>query len=121
MEVVTTEQAGANGKVQVVKTLGKSNKAPDLSLVRMAPPDMAQDKLWGWFNDIRDKGMLLSDRTNNRKSGSIVMYDSTQRRDRQVQLHQRLAEQDLHRPAVRRVERPGEGDDHPDGRVAWRG
>ena len=77
MEVVSMEQAGANGKVQVVKTLGKSNKAPDLSLVRMAPPDMASDKLWGWFNDIRDKGMLLSDRTNNRKNGSIVMYDST--------------------------------------------
>ena len=77
MEVVTMEQAGANGKVQVVKTLGKSNKAPDLSLVRMAPPDMTQDQLWGWFNDIRDKGILLSDRSNNRKNGSIVMYDST--------------------------------------------
>ena len=77
MEVVTMEQAGANGKVQVVKTLGKSNKAPDLSLTRMAPPVMTDDKLWGWFNDIRDKGILLSDRSNNRKSGSIVMYDST--------------------------------------------
>ena len=77
MEVVTMEQAGANGKVQVVKTLGKSNKAPDLSLTRMAPPVMTDDKLWGWFNDIRDKGMLLSNRTNNRKNGSIVMYDST--------------------------------------------
>jgi len=76
MEVVTIEQAGANGKVQVVKTLGKSNKAPDLQLVRMAPPVMTDDKMWGWFNDIRDKGILLSDRTNNRKSGSIVMYDS---------------------------------------------
>jgi len=77
MEVVTTEQAGPNGKVQVVKTLGKANKAPDLSLTRMAPPDMANDKLWGWFNDIRDKGMLLANRTNSRKNGSIVMYDST--------------------------------------------
>src|SRR5580765_4906161 len=77
MEVVTMEQAGANGKVQVVKTLGKANKAPDLSLTRMAPPVMTDDKLWGWFNDIRDKGILLSDRSNNRKSGSIVMYDST--------------------------------------------
>lgn len=76
MEVVTMEQAGANGKVQVVKTLGKSNKAPDLSLVRMAPPSMENDKMWGWFNDIRDKGILLSDRSNNRKNGSIVMYDT---------------------------------------------
>jgi phage tail-like protein len=77
MEVVTTEQAGANGKVQVVKTLGKANKAPDLSLTRMAPPDMTADKLWGWFNDIRDKGMVLANRTNSRKNGSIVMYDSS--------------------------------------------
>ena len=36
-----------------------------------------------------------------------------QRRDRQVQLHQRLAVEDLHRPAVRRIQRPGERDDHP--------
>ena len=77
MDVVSIEQAGASGKTQVVKTLGKANKAPDLTLVRMAPPDMTQDKLWGWFNDIRDKGILLSDRSNNRKNGSIVMYDST--------------------------------------------
>ena len=74
MEVVTMEQAGANGKVQVVKTLGKANKAPDLSLTRMAPPDMTQDKLWGWFMDIRNKG-LASDRSNNRKNGSIVLLD----------------------------------------------
>ena len=55
-----------------------------LGLCRVADRDweaartaMTQDKLWGWFNDIRDKGILLSDRSNNRKSGSIVMYDST--------------------------------------------
>ncbi|WGX98466.1 phage tail protein [Nocardioides sp. L-11A] len=77
VDVVTMEQAGANGKVQVVKTLGKATKAPDISLVRMAPPDSTQDKMWGWFNDIREKGILLSDRSNNRKNGSIVMYDST--------------------------------------------
>jgi len=68
-------QAAEKVKIaMVVKTLGKSNKAPDLQLVRMAPPDMTQDKLWGWFNDIRDKGILLSDRSNNRKSGSIASH-----------------------------------------------
>lgn len=77
VDVVTMEQAGANGKVQVIKTLGKATKAPDLQLVRMAPADVTQDKMWGWFQDIRDKGILLSDRTNNRKNGSVVMYDST--------------------------------------------
>jgi phage tail-like protein len=77
MDVVTMQQAGAKGKMQIVKTLGNVNKPPDLSLVRMAPPDSTQDKMWGWFNDIRDKGILLSDRSNNRKNGSIVMYDTT--------------------------------------------
>ena len=43
----------------------------------MAAVDSTQDKIWGWFNDIESKGILLSDRTNNRKSGSIVLYDST--------------------------------------------
>lgn len=77
MEVVTMQQSGPNGKMQIIKTLGNSNKAPDLSLVRMAPPDMTQDKLWGWFNDIKEKGIALKDRSSNRKNGSIVMYDST--------------------------------------------
>lgn len=77
MEVATMQQAGANGKSQIVKTLGGRNKAPDLSLVRMAPADATSDKLWGWFNDIHEKGILLSDRTNNRKNGSVVMYDTT--------------------------------------------
>ena len=43
----------------------------------MAPPDATSDKLWVWFHDIRNKGILQSDRTNNRKNGSIVIYDST--------------------------------------------
>lgn len=77
MEVAVTQQVGKNGRSQTVKTLAGRNKAPDLSLTRMAPPDSKQDKLWGWFNDIMDKGILLSDRSNNRKSGSVVMYDST--------------------------------------------
>ena len=77
MEVATTQQVGANGKSQTVKTLAGRNKVGDLSLVRMAPPDVTQDKLWGWFHDIRNKGILQSDRTNQRKSGSIVLYDST--------------------------------------------
>ena len=77
MEVAVTTQVGKDGKSLQVKTLAGRNKAPDLSLTRMAPADSTQDKLWGWFNDIYSKGILLSDRTNQRKNGSIVMYDST--------------------------------------------
>src|SRR6185312_3641484 len=40
-----------------------------------------------------------------------------QRRGRPVQLHQWLAEQDLHRPTLGGIERPGQGDHHADRRV----
>ena len=94
------QQVGKDGKTQTVKTLAGRNKAPDLSLARMAPPDSTQDKMWGWFNDIHDKGILLS-RPHEQPQERLdrhVRLDP--RRGRPVQLHQRLAEQDLHRPAV---------------------
>ena len=77
MEVASTQQVGKDGKSQTIKTLAGRNKVGDLSLVRMAPHDVTSDKLWGWFHDIRNKGIQLTDRTNNRKTGSIVLYDST--------------------------------------------
>jgi phage tail-like protein len=77
MDVATMQQVGKDGKSVIVKTLAGRNKPPDLSLVRMAAVDSTSDKLWSWFKDIESKGILLSDRTNNRKNGSIVMYDST--------------------------------------------
>jgi phage tail-like protein len=76
MEVATMQQAGPNGKVQTVKTLGQANKVGDLTMVRMAAPDMSSDKMWEWFNAIRDKGFALGNRAGERKNGSIVMYDS---------------------------------------------
>jgi len=77
VDVVSIQQTGKDGKAQTVKTLGTVTKAPDLSLVRMAPADSSSDKLWTWFNEIKEKGIKLADRTNQRKNGSIVMYDST--------------------------------------------
>lgn len=77
MEVASTTQVGKDGKQQIVKTRGGANKAPDLSLTRLAPPDATSDPLWKWFVDIHDKGMKLADRGGERKNGSIVMYDST--------------------------------------------
>ena len=77
MEVAPTQQVGKDGKSQTIKTLAGRNKQGDITLTRMAPPDATSDKLWVWFHDIRNKGILQSDRTNNRKNGSIVIYDST--------------------------------------------
>lgn len=76
VDVVTIQQQGARGKQQMVKTRGTMTKAPDLSLTRMAAVDVTSDGLWKWFNDIRDKGFAGGDRTNNRKNGSVVLYDS---------------------------------------------
>jgi phage tail-like protein len=79
----------STGAVTVIDTLGHRLRSwefidvfpvrwsgPDLSLTRMAPNDSSQDKLWGWFMDIRDKG-LTGDRSNNRKNGSIVLYNTS--------------------------------------------
>ena len=93
-------RSARTARARSVKTLARRNKAPDLSLTRMAPPDTTQDKLWGWFNDIRDKGILLSDRTNNRKNGSIVMYDSTHAEVARFNFTNGWPSKISHRPAV---------------------
>lgn len=77
VDVSSTQQNGATGKQQMVKTIGGHIKAPDLTLTRMAPLDAMNDSLWKWFLAIRSGGIKAADRTNNRKSGSIVIYDST--------------------------------------------
>lgn len=76
VEVASLQQVGKGGKIQMVRTLGNQVKAPDIQLTRMAAHDVKNDKLWAWFNDVRDKGMKLSDRAHSRKNGSIVIYDT---------------------------------------------
>lgn len=77
VEVASLQQVGKSGKMQMVRTLGSQVKAPELTLTRMAPADSSSDKLWEWFNGIRDKGMKLADRAGSRKNGSIVIYDTS--------------------------------------------
>lgn len=76
VEVASIQQVGKDGKIQMIRTLGNQVKAPDLTLTRMAPSDASSDKLWGWFNDVRDKGFPNSDRAKQRKNGSVVVYDT---------------------------------------------
>jgi len=76
-DVVSIQQTGMNGKTQAIKTRGSVQKAADLSITRMAPLDALSDPVWKWFHDIQKKGFTGADRTNNRKNGSIVLYDST--------------------------------------------
>jgi phage tail-like protein len=76
LEVVSIQQNGKDGKQQHVKTLGGVLKVPDLSITRMAPLSATDDPLWKWFLQIRDSGFKGSNREDNRKNGSIVLYDS---------------------------------------------
>lgn len=77
VDVVTTTQAGAKGQQQIIKTRGGASKAPDLSLTRLAPSDSSNDAMWKWFNAIHQAGMANANRAGERKSGSIVIFDST--------------------------------------------
>jgi phage tail-like protein len=77
MDVAESVQAAADGKKVIRKMLGTHIKPPDLTLTRVAPPEMSSDKVWTWFNEIYQKGMPLGNRTAQRKNGSIVIYDST--------------------------------------------
>jgi phage tail-like protein len=76
LDVVTLQQNGKDGKKQVVKTLGTSIKVPDITMTRMAPMNAMQDPVWKWFHAIRDSGFSGGKRNDNRKNGSIVLYDT---------------------------------------------
>ena len=76
LEVVSLQQNGKDGKQQHIKALGGTLKAPDLSITRMAPNNATQDPVWKWFTDIRNSGFKAGDRSDKRKNGSIVFYDS---------------------------------------------
>ncbi len=75
-DVVTIQQNGPDGRMEVVKTRGNTAKAPDLSITRMAPADAMADPIWKWFIAIRDSGLTMN-RASNRKNGSIVLYDTS--------------------------------------------
>jgi phage tail-like protein len=76
MDVVPLQQNGKDGKQQHIKTLGGVLKAPDITITRMAPLNALEDPLWKWFRQIRDGGMKAKARSEHRKSGAIILYDS---------------------------------------------
>lgn len=75
-EVVTIAQSGKDGKAQAVKTRGNTLKVGDISMTRMAPMDAKSDPIWKWFHEIRDSGFKGSSRDQQRKNGSIVLFDT---------------------------------------------
>lgn len=77
LDVASLQQVGPDRKMQMIKTLGNQFKSSDLTVTRMAAVDASKDELWKWFDGIREKGMPLTDRTKQRKNGSVVLYDTT--------------------------------------------
>ena len=69
-------QIGENGQKQQIKFLGQTVEVPDLSLSRVAPSDVDNDELWKWFKAVRSGG-LMGDRAQNRKNGSVVLFDAS--------------------------------------------
>jgi phage tail-like protein len=76
VEVVEVKQVSEKGQYVAYKAQGQAKSPGELTIKRVAPIDMASDKIWTWFNTIRDKGMGATDRTGQRKDGSVVVYDS---------------------------------------------
>jgi|SRR5579875_834447 len=77
LEVTDIQQQLSNGQYAQRKTFSKPKWTGELTVKRLSPVDSAQDLLWKWFNAIRDKGMSISSLDQQRKNGSIVIYDST--------------------------------------------
>lgn len=76
MDVAEMHQNGAKGVNALVKTRGQSIKVPDIEFSRMAPMDAASDPIWQWFRGVRSGGFKGTDRGTNRKTGSIVFFDT---------------------------------------------
>jgi len=57
--------------------MSKPKWTGELTVKRLAPLDATKDPLWTWFNKLRNSGMPAASRGSERKSGSIVIYDTT--------------------------------------------
>jgi phage tail-like protein len=58
-------------------TMSKNKFTGELTIKRLAPLDATSDELWKWFMAIRTSGMSVAARAGERKSGSVVIYDTT--------------------------------------------
>ena len=77
IEVSDVVQRMTNGQYVQHKVMAKSKYTGELTMKRYSPLDAANDSIWKWFNTIRNGGMPAADRSSQRKSGSIVLYDTS--------------------------------------------
>jgi phage tail-like protein len=77
VEVTDIQQQLPSGQYSQRKAFSKPKWTGEISVKRLAPDDASSDSLWKWFNSIREKGMKISALDDERKNGSVVIYDST--------------------------------------------
>jgi phage tail-like protein len=77
LEVADVTQRSESGTFVQHKAYSKPKWVGEITIKRIAPLDATKDAMWKWFNDIREKGMSVSNRGAERKDGSIVIYDTT--------------------------------------------
>lgn len=77
LEVTEVAQQMQSGQYAQRKAFSKPKWTGEITIKRLAPLDATQDSLWKWFNTIRNSGMGVDKLTDQRKNGSVVIYDST--------------------------------------------
>jgi phage tail-like protein len=77
LEVTDIQQQLSSGTYAQRKAFSKPKWTGEITVKRLAPLDATQDALWKWFEIIRNKGMSISALDQQRKNGSVVIYDST--------------------------------------------
>jgi phage tail-like protein len=77
IEKADVTQRIAKGTFVQHTTMSKPKWTGELTIKRLAPLDSSKDPMWTWFMKLRNSGMSAATRSTERKSGSIVIYDST--------------------------------------------
>lgn len=77
LEVTDIQQQLPSGQYAQRKAFSKPKWTGEITVKRLAPLDSTKDALWKWFEEIRSKGMSISSLSQQRKNGSVVIYDST--------------------------------------------
>jgi phage tail-like protein len=76
LEKADVTQRTTSGHLVQHTAFTKPKWTGELTVKRLAPLESTGDPLWTWFNALRDHGMSAEARGTERKSGSIVIYDT---------------------------------------------
>ena len=76
-ELADVQQQLSGHEYSQRKAFTRADWTGEITVKRLAPPDVAQDALWKWFETLRNKGMSITSLSEQRKKASVVNYDPT--------------------------------------------